>query len=106
MVGQPQQAFEAIPWFWSDQYDFSLQIVGLRGAQDRSIRRDLGDDAFILFHLDPAGRLTGASGIGVGNAVARDIRLTEMLIAKGAMPPEELLADNKASLKALLRQPG
>lgn len=105
MLGK-QQAYEAIPWFWSDQYDLSLQIVGLRGAQDRSIRRDLGDDAFILFHLDPAGRLTGASGIGVGNAVARDIRLTEMLIAKGAMPPEELLADNKASLKALLRQPG
>ena len=55
------------------------------------MRRDLGDGAFILFHLAPDGRLLAASGIGPGNAVARDIRLAEMLIAKGARPqPEEL----------------
>ena len=33
----------------------------------------------ILCHLNAGGRLVGASGIGVGNAIARDIRLLEML---------------------------
>ena len=50
------------------------------------MRRDLGDGAFILFHLAADGRLVAASGIGPGNAVARDIRLAEMLIARRAAP--------------------
>ena len=48
--------------------------------------------AFILFHLAPDGRLLAASGIGRGNAVARDIRLAEMLIAKRARPDPVALA--------------
>ena len=53
---------------------------------DATVRRELGDGAFILFHLAPDGRLLAASGIGPGNAVARDIRLAEMLIARQATP--------------------
>ncbi len=102
MLGQCR-TYDAIPWFWSDQYDLSLQITGLHSGQDRPIRRDLGNGAFIVFHLDQKGCLTSASGIGVGNAVARDIRLAEMLIARGVHPPEEQLVDGKMSLKALLK---
>ena len=70
-----------MPWFWSDQYDLTLQIAGLADEGAQTVRRDLGDGAFILFHLAADGRLVAASGIGPGNAVARDIRLAEMLIA-------------------------
>ena len=55
-------------------------------ARTRTVRRDLGNGAFILFHLAADGRLLAASGIGPGNAVARDIRLAEMLIAKRRGP--------------------
>jgi 3-phenylpropionate/trans-cinnamate dioxygenase ferredoxin reductase subunit len=55
-----------------------------------------------LFHLDAGGRLVAASGIGKGNAVARDIRLAEMLIAKRARPRAEQLASPDIKLKALL----
>ena len=81
----------AVPWFWLDQYDLTLQIAGLSEGAEQTVRRDLGDGAFILFHLAGDGRLLAASGIGPGNAVARDIRLAEMLIARRARPrPEEL----------------
>ena len=43
-----------------------------------------------------------ASGIGPGNAIARDIRLAEMLIAKRACPPIDKLAAADTKLKALL----
>ena len=93
----------AVPWFWSDQHHMSLQIAGLQDEGEQSVRRDLGNDAFITFHLKTDGRLVAASGIGVGNAIARDIRLAEMLIGKRARPPLESLADPAVSLKALLK---
>lgn len=76
----------AVPWFWSDQYDMTLQIAGLADGAATTVRRDMGEGAFILFHLDADGRLIAASGIGPGNAIARDIRLAEMLIATRAHP--------------------
>jgi 3-phenylpropionate/trans-cinnamate dioxygenase ferredoxin reductase subunit len=95
-------AYDAVPWFWSDQFDLTLQIAGLPDEGKATVRRDLGDGAFLLFHLAQDGRLVSASGIGKGNAVARDIRLTEMLIARRAHPDMAQLADPAVKLKALL----
>jgi 3-phenylpropionate/trans-cinnamate dioxygenase ferredoxin reductase component len=96
------EAVSAVPWFWSDQYDLTLQIVGLADGAVAHLRRDLGDGAFILFHLDDEGRLLAASGIGTGNAVARDIRLAEMLIAARAHPDPAALTASNVKLKSLL----
>lgn len=96
------EAVSAVPWFWSDQYDLTLQIAGLADGAVMHLRRDLGDGAFILFHLDGEGRLLAASGIGTGNAVARDIRLAEMLIAARAHPDPAALTASNVKLKSLL----
>ncbi|MDR9772896.1 FAD-dependent oxidoreductase [Rhizobium hidalgonense] len=96
------EAVSSVPWFWSDQYDMTLQIAGLAEGAATHQRRDLGAAAFILFHLDAGGRLIAASGIGPGNAVARDIRLAEMLIAAGAHPDPAALAASDIKLKFLL----
>ncbi|MES0146975.1 FAD-dependent oxidoreductase [Mesorhizobium sp. M0012] len=96
------EAHAAVPWFWSDQYGLTLQIAGLSDEGRSIVRRDLGDGAFILFHLAEDGRLVAASGIGAGNAVARDIRLAEMLIAKQARPAPEALGSQSVKLKSLL----
>ncbi|CDX37314.1 Anthranilate 1,2-dioxygenase system ferredoxin--NAD(+) reductase component [Mesorhizobium sp. SOD10] len=96
------EAHAAVPWFWSDQYGFTLQIAGLSDEGKSIVRRDLDDSAFILFHLAEDGRLVAASGIGPGNAVARDIRLAEMLIAKRASPAPEALGSQAVKLKSLL----
>lgn len=96
------EAHAAVPWFWSDQYGLSLQIAGLSDEGRSVVRRDLDDGAFILFHLAEDGRLVAASGIGPGNAVARDIRLAEMLIGKRAKPTPEALGSQTVKLKSLL----
>lgn len=92
----------AVPWFWSDQFDVTLQIAGLCDEGAATVRRDLGDGAFLLFHLAHDGRLVAASGIGPGNAVARDIRLAEMLIARRATPDPARLSAPETRLKSLL----
>jgi 3-phenylpropionate/trans-cinnamate dioxygenase ferredoxin reductase subunit len=97
-----EAAIDAVPWFWSDQYALGLQVAGLADEGATMVRRDLGDGAFILFSLAADGRLVAASGIGNGNAVARDIRLAEMLIARRAHPDPAQLASPDTKLKALL----
>jgi 3-phenylpropionate/trans-cinnamate dioxygenase ferredoxin reductase component len=96
------EAHAAVPWFWSDQHGLTLQIAGLSDEGRSIVRRDLGDGAFILFHLAEDGRLVAASGIGPGNAVARDIRLAEMLIGKRGKPAPEALGSQAFKLKSLL----
>lgn len=95
-------AISSVPWFWSDQYELTLQIAGLSDEGATVVQRDLGDGAMILFHLAADGRLVAASGIGIGGAVARDIRLAEMLIARGAQPSSSALGDPGIKLKSLL----
>jgi 3-phenylpropionate/trans-cinnamate dioxygenase ferredoxin reductase subunit len=101
MLGQGE-AHTAIPWFWSDQYDLTLQISGLPDEGKATVRRDLGEGAFLLFHLAGDGRVVAASGIGRGNTVARDIRLSEMLIARRAHPDAAQLATSEVRLKSML----
>jgi 3-phenylpropionate/trans-cinnamate dioxygenase ferredoxin reductase component len=92
-----------VPWFWSDQYDLSLQIAGMPDMGTTVVTRSPAPDALIQFHLTADGTLIGASGIGIGNSIGRDIKLAEMMIAKGMKPAPEILADAAQPLKALLK---
>ncbi|GLQ56304.1 NAD(P)/FAD-dependent oxidoreductase [Devosia nitrariae] len=96
------EAIASVPWFWSDQYELTLQITGLVDEGHETVTRALGDGATIHFHLATDGRLVAASGIGPGNAVAKDIRLAEMLIGRGARPDPTALGDAGVRLKGLL----
>jgi len=98
--------YARVPWFWSDQYDLGLQVAGLPDEGAVTATRDLGPGATIIFSLSPDGRLVAASGLGPGNAVARDVRLSEMLIERGARPDPAALADPGVGLKSLLRAAG
>lgn len=45
-------AFDAVPWFWSDQYDLKLQIAGLSAGYDETVTRGSMDDgSFSVFYL-------------------------------------------------------
>lgn len=95
--------YTAVPWFWSDQYDLSLQIAGNPSDGPEIVKRQTGEQSFVMFHRDHEGRLVGASGIGPGNSIARDVKLAEMLIGKRASPSAEQLADPTVQLKVLLK---
>jgi len=96
-----KEAFAAIPWFWTDQYDLGLQVAGLPRAEHQIVIRQF-EGGELEFYLD-GGRLAAAAGLGVGNIVAKDIKLAEMLIAAGINPDPAALADPGVNLKALLK---
>lgn len=45
-----QGRYNAVPWFWSDQSDYKLQIAGLAGSNDDAVLRD--DGAVFRFNGD------------------------------------------------------
>jgi 3-phenylpropionate/trans-cinnamate dioxygenase ferredoxin reductase subunit len=96
-----KDVFAAIPWFWTDQYDLGLQVAGLPHPDHQGVTRQL-DGGELEFYLD-GGRLVAAAGLGLGNGLAKDIKLSEMLIAAGVSPDPGALADASVNLKALLK---
>ncbi|WP_439406569.1 NAD(P)/FAD-dependent oxidoreductase [Bradyrhizobium sp. DASA03076] len=94
--------FEDVPWFWSDQYDQTLQIAGLSREEDVPVARNLGAKGQILFYLAPYGRLVAACGFGSLGAIAKEIRFAEMMIGRRLAPKPEVLADPAVNIKSLL----
>lgn len=50
-----EQVYDAVPWFWSDQYSIKLQMVGLSTGYDQVVMRGSADGgteaSFALFYL-------------------------------------------------------
>ncbi len=44
LVDRPLEAYDPVPWFWSDQYDRKIQLAGLSGPDDR-VEVVIGDTA-------------------------------------------------------------
>ncbi|TWR45322.1 pyridine nucleotide-disulfide oxidoreductase [Pseudomonas marginalis] len=100
MLGR-DEPFEALPGFWSDQYDWGLQTVGV--ITPLTVSRALPAAGLLLFYLDAEQRLQGACGWGPGNSVAKDVKLCERLISARIALNAASLADPDVSLKHLLR---
>lgn len=94
--------YEKIPWFWSDQYDQTLQVVGLHREQDDPVIRDLGPNGLLIFYLAKDGRIVAACGFGSLPAIAREIRFAEMMIGRGLSPNVEALSNPAVNIKSLL----
>ncbi len=77
-------ALDTVPYFWSDQYDFKLQSLGLPAPDDDVTVLRVGPRERLLAVYGHAGRLSGVVGFGVPRHV---MRLRPMLA--GAAPYEE-----------------
>jgi 3-phenylpropionate/trans-cinnamate dioxygenase ferredoxin reductase subunit len=102
MLGD-DRAYDAVPWFWSDQYDLSLQVAGLPAMAATEVVRSRPDGVDIRYGIDEAGRLVSVAAIGPGNAVAKDVRLAEMAIGKRVVVDPVALADPTVNFKQFFR---
>lgn len=97
LCGQ-QVPCNSVPWFWSDQYDLKLQMVGLsRGHDAVVIRGDMGSRTFCVFYLKE-GQIIAA------DAVSRpaDFMMARRLVGAGTRAEAADLADPAFNLKELL----
>ena len=97
LTGAPL-AYDAVPWFWSDQYDLKLQTVGLSTGHDAVVVR--GEPATRSFSLV---YLKGGKVIALDCVNAtRDYAQGRALVMAGAEVPAERLADTGVMLKEML----
>ena len=92
---------DSVPWFWSDQYGLTLQMAGDSDGHDQLVvRGDLEDSrSFAVFYLRE-GRLLAADCV----ARPREFMMTKKLLATGASPDPDLLADDSIAVPALMKQ--
>ena len=65
------EVFDPVPWFWSDQYDTKIQLVGFAdpGAESVVVSGGLDEDRFAIAY-GRNGRLTGVLGVNRPRHVA------------------------------------
>jgi len=92
------EGYAAVPWFWSDQYDVKLQMVGLSGGHDSLVVRGVPEaGAFSVFYR--AGeRVIAVDSI---NRPAEHMAARKLVAAGGLYDPDRL-ADTTVDLKTLL----
>ncbi|HTK01956.1 MAG TPA: FAD-dependent oxidoreductase [Bordetella sp.] len=96
----PADTPDAPPWFWTDQYDLNLQIVGCVTDSDRMVTRGgARDTGPVIFHFRGS-RLRGAELLSAG----RDRSPVRRLVQQGWSGMPDRLGDTGVSLKELLNQ--
>ena len=98
IVGRPEP-YQAVPWFWTDQFHIKLQMVGLSGGCDRVVTRgEMGAGKFSIFYFKQ-GRLAAIDSINRPG----DHMTGRKLLATGAPLLPEQAADLSLDLKTLER---
>lgn len=96
ITGAPT-AYDAVPWFWSNQYDLKLQTVGLStGFDDVVVRGDTATRSFSVIYLKQ-GRVIALDCV---NAM-KDYVQGKALVVGRLSPSKAQLADTETPLKEI-----
>jgi 3-phenylpropionate/trans-cinnamate dioxygenase ferredoxin reductase subunit len=90
------EAYNALPWFWSDQYDLKLQIAGLSQGFDQVIIRGDSENSrsFAAFYLCE-GRLIAVDAINR----PKEFMTTKRALSTGQTADPIKLADDSIDIK-------
>ncbi len=96
ITGHPGE-YNAVPWFWSNQYDLRLQTVGLStGFDDLVLRGDPSTRSFSLVYLKQ-GRVIALDCV----SIVKDYVQGRALDVQRLVPDRAALADPATPLKSL-----
>lgn len=90
--------YDSVPWFWSDQYDLKLQMVGLSEGYEETVLRGNPDSrSFSLFYLK-GGEIIAADAV----SQPKDFMAAKKLVSARARLTAAQLADTGTALADLL----
>lgn len=93
-----------VPWWWSDQYDATLQSIGVAPPGSREEVVEVPDGLLVLSLVGD--RLRSACGVAHGPAVARPVRAAGLVIEGGGgldLDAVSAARDDLAALTAVFR---
>jgi 3-phenylpropionate/trans-cinnamate dioxygenase ferredoxin reductase subunit len=89
--------YDPLPWFWSDQYDITVQIYGLPSPDQRAVvRGEPASGSFVVFYLEDE-YVKAAVGVNA----SRDLRMSRRLIEKQKSVRDSDLSDSTIALAKL-----
>ncbi|MDG1206443.1 MAG: FAD-dependent oxidoreductase [Pseudomonadales bacterium] len=95
MLGD-DKVYAAVPWFWSDQYELKLQMVGFSADGDAQVvRGDMETNQFAVFYL----KNNAVVAVDAVNS-PKEFMICKQLYGKVVDPA--VLADQETDLKTLL----
>ena len=98
IAGVEGAAYDAVPWFWSNQYDLKLQTVGLStGFDDCIVRGDPDARSFSVIYLKEGGVIA----LDCVNATKDYVQGRALVLARARIAPARL-ADANVPLKEML----
>lgn len=90
------KAYSSYPWFWSDQYELKLQMVGFSADGDTQVvRGDMANNQFAVFYLKD-GALVAADAVNS----PKEFMICKQLVGKKV--DADILADPSVDLKSLI----
>jgi 3-phenylpropionate/trans-cinnamate dioxygenase ferredoxin reductase subunit len=102
ITGKGGEPYHSVPWFWSDQQDVKLQMVGLANLATRRVLRGKPEDgAFSVFQF-AGDRLVEIDSVNRG---ADHMLGRRVMDQPDSLPTPEQAADESFDLKTLLKRP-
>jgi 3-phenylpropionate/trans-cinnamate dioxygenase ferredoxin reductase subunit len=90
--------YNQVPWFWSDQYDHKLQIVGLSGEHDNVVMRgNTKDQKFMLFYTKD-NQLIAVDAVNN----PKEFLICRKLVANKVKIKSEMISDINTNLNDLI----
>ena len=98
ICGEPE-AYDSLPWFWSNQYDLKLQTAGLSMGHDTTVLRgDPDSRSFSVIYLKD-GRIIAADCV---NSVKDYVQSRKLIEARVSVDDAQALLDTSRPLKDFL----
>jgi 3-phenylpropionate/trans-cinnamate dioxygenase ferredoxin reductase component len=96
MMGR-REAFTDPHWFWSDQYEFNLQVIGVANEWDEFVvRGSLDERDFLGFYLKD-GVVKAVVGLNRG----KEVRRSAAIVRRGARVDPAALRDEDVDVRKL-----
>ena len=99
-----KEAYNSIPWMWSDQLNINIQLTGLCEDSDKIIQRGNNIDEGVIDFFIKDNEIKGACGIGIKGKIGRDIKLASKILEKKLKIDVSNIVDKNFNMSKMLKK--
>ena len=99
-----KEAYNSIPWMWSDQLNINIQLIGLCEDFDKILQRGENINEGVIDFFIKDNKIKGACGIGIKGKIGRDIKLASKIIEKKLKIDASNIVDKNFNMSKILKK--
>ena len=99
-----KEAYNIIPWMWSDQLNINIQLTGLCEDFDKILQRGDNINEGVIDFFIKDNKIKGACGIGIKGKIGRDIKLASKILEKKLKIDVSNIVDKNFNMSKILKK--